>query len=161
MVKGWFVNHRKLNGEFFANFIRVYFKLTLAKAGPKLMASVYYDNDPSQTSRSNEGLARYRGSHTVFLVDQTSILLRTFFILLKRDLKMRLCRTTLQGNLKHLQSVFCDAFTKWTFIWLIKPLRAYLIALTLLFASRVAEQNTKYNIFFINVKSLLFSDQDD
>lgn len=45
--------YEKLNGEFFANFIRAHFKLTLAKAGPKVNGQrlLVMDNDPSQTSR--------------------------------------------------------------------------------------------------------------
>lgn len=45
--------YEKLNGEFFANFIQAHFKLTLAKAGPKVNGQrlLVMDNDPSQTSR--------------------------------------------------------------------------------------------------------------
>lgn len=44
--------YEKLNGEFFANFIRTHFNLTFGKAGPKVMGQRLFvmDNDPSQTS---------------------------------------------------------------------------------------------------------------
>ena len=42
----------KLNGFFFAQFIRQHFNITFAKAGPKAQRRIFaMDNDPSQTSK--------------------------------------------------------------------------------------------------------------
>ena len=45
--------YEKLNGCFFAQFIRQHFNITFAKAGPKVQSKRIFvmDNDPSQTSK--------------------------------------------------------------------------------------------------------------
>ena len=45
--------YEKLNGCFFAQFIRQHFNITFAKAGPKAQSKRIFvlDNDPSQTSK--------------------------------------------------------------------------------------------------------------
>lgn len=91
--KGIILNeaYEKMNGEFFASFIRQYFNITFAKAGPKENQSRLFlmDNDPSQCSKKSMEALRAIEADLHFIPPRSPDLnpIENVFHLLKRRLQ--------------------------------------------------------------------------